>query len=194
MKKITFLILICFLLFTGCKTNKPVAEMNSSASPKSESSSDAVHQEINFSEQTTWLLGFFNLRQMKLEPHSAWFYKGYDDYQVNNEVIKNMEGIDIEGLTIKIVMGTWCPDSRREVPRFMKVIDTWKFPQEKLTFIGVDNGKRSPIGGYDQLDIQRVPTFIFYKNNVEAGRIIENPVTSLEQDMVNILRGMNNNK
>ena len=36
-----------------------------------------------------------------------------------------------------------------------------------------------PIGEYGQLDIQRVPTFIIYKS-IEAGRIIENPVTSLE--------------
>ena len=91
-------------------------------------------------------------------------------------------------------MGTWCPDSRREVPRFMKILDAWNFSPGMLTFIGVDNGKLSPIGEYDQLEIQRVPTFIIYKNNIEAGRIIENPVTSLEQDMVNILRGMNNNK
>ena len=194
MKRITFLILICFLLFTGCKTNRPVAEMNSIVSPKPDSSSDAVHLEINFSEQSTWLLGFFNVRQLKLEPHSAWFYKGYDDYQANNEVINRLKGIDLGGITIKVVMGTWCPDSRREVPRFIKIIDIWKFPQEKLTFIGVDNGKLSPIGEYDKLDILRVPTFIIYKNNVEAGRIIENPVTSLEQDMVNILGGMNNNK
>jgi len=38
-------------------------------------------------------------------------------------------------------------------------------------------------------DMQRVPTFIIFKNNIEAGRIIENPLTSLEQDMVNILSG-----
>ena len=56
-----------------------------------------------------------------------------------------------------------------------------------VTFIGVDNAKLSPVGEYDKLDIQRVPTFIIYKNNIEAGRIIENPTTSLEQDMVNIL-------
>ncbi len=122
----------------------------------------------------------------------VWFYKGYDEYQVNPEALKQLEDIDREGLTIKIVMGTWCPDSRREVPRFMKVLDAWEFPSGKLTFIGVDNGKLSPVGEYEQLEIQRVPTFIFYKNNIEAGRIIENPVTSLEQDMVNILRGMNN--
>jgi hypothetical protein len=70
----------------------------------------------------------------------------------------------------------------------------WQFPVEKVTFIGVDDAKRSPVGEYVSLDIQRVPTFIFYKNNIETGRIIENPTTSLEQDIVNILTGMNNNK
>jgi len=91
-------------------------------------------------------------------------------------------------------MGTWCPDSRREVPRFMRVLDTWQFPVESVTFIGVDNEKQSPVGEYVNLDIKRVPTFIIYKNNLEAGRIIENPVSSLEQDMVDILTGRDNNK
>jgi hypothetical protein len=76
----------------------------------------------------------------------------------------------------------------------MRILDVWKFPVSMVTFIGVDNAKLSPVGEYDKLDIQRVPTFIIYKNNIEAGRIIENPTTSLEQDMVNILSGMNNNK
>ena len=105
-----------------------------------------------------------------------------------------MLDISKDDITIKIVMGIWCPDSRREVPRFMKVIDAWKFPAAKLTFIGVDDAKQSPVGEYLKLDIQRVPTFILYKNNIEAGRIIENPKTSLEQDMVDILAGMNNIK
>jgi hypothetical protein len=45
------------------------------------------------------------------------------------------------------------------------------------------------VGDFASLNIVRVPTFIFYKNNSEAGRIIEVPKTSLEQDMVNILSG-----
>jgi hypothetical protein len=194
MKRITFLIIFCFVFFTGCKTYKPVVQMNSGASQNPESATVDSHQGVNYSEQTTWLLGYFNLGQLKREPHSVWFYKGYDDYEVNSDALNSLKGIDMEGLTIKIVMGTWCPDSRREVPRFMKVLDMWKFPSGMVNFIGVDNGKLSPIGEYDQLEIHRVPTFIIYKNNIEAGRIIENPVTSLEQDMVNILRGMKNNK
>jgi len=116
-------------------------------------------------------------------------YKGYDEYSLNPEVVTKLSQISKEGVTVKIVLGTWCPDSRREVPRFMRIIDDWKFPMTALSFIGVDNAKLSPVGEYEMLDIQRVPTFIIYKNNVEAGRIIENPVTSLEQDMVNILAG-----
>jgi hypothetical protein len=76
----------------------------------------------------------------------------------------------------------------------MKVMSIWQFPVSKITFIGVDNEKRSPVGEYVSLGIVRVPTFIVYKNNIEAGRIIENPATSLEQDIVNILSGMNTNK
>ena len=194
MKRITFFFLSCFFSFAGCKTNKAISEMHPVNSQKPGSSTvDTLHS-INYSDQATWLLGYFNPGQLKQEPHSSWFYKGYDEYQANSEAVQSLEDIGMEGLTIKIVMGTWCPDSRREVPRFMKVLDTWKFPSGKVTFIGVDNGKLSPIGEYEHLEIQRVPTFIIYKNNIEAGRIIENPVTSLEQDMVNILKGMNNNK
>jgi hypothetical protein len=66
-------------------------------------------------------------------------------------------------------------------------LDFWKFPLSEITFIGVDNAKNSSVGEYNSLKIERVPTFILYKNNIEVGRIIENPVTSLEQDMVKIL-------
>ena len=89
-------------------------------------------------------------------------------------------------------MGTWCSDTRREVPKYLKVLDLWIFPSGGITYIGVDEAKQSPVGEYTNLDIVRVPTFIVYKNNIESGRIIENPVTSLEQDMVNILTGMKN--
>ena len=194
MKRITFLLIICLSGIYSCKTGKPVAEAHTTVSPVPEAKVADSHQAVNYSDQATWLLGYFNQSQLRQEPHSVWFYKGYDEYQVSPEALKNLEEIGMETLTIKIVMGTWCPDSRREVPRFMKVLDTWKFPSGKLTFIGVDNGKLSPIGEYDKLEILRVPTFIIYKNNIEAGRIIENPVTSLEQDMVKILEGMKNNK
>lgn len=192
MKEMTFMLVFSFFIIAGCSSTKKVA-VKEPASPEAASPVQTV-QEVNYSDQATWLLGFFNPRQLKSEPHSAWFYKGYDGYKPGQEAMSALEELGTEGLSIKIVLGTWCPDSRREVPRFMKILDLWQFPGDMLILIGVDNSKLAPVGGYEQLDIQRVPTFIIYKNNVEAGRIIENPAASLEQDMVNILRGMNNNK
>ena len=182
MKKVFFLTIAVLILACGCRTKKPLGESSPSVKQNEE-----ITAMTDFSEQSTWILGYFTRDRLNKTPHCEWYLKGYDEYKPDSAAVIKLVQIKPDGLTIKIVMGTWCPDSRREVPRFMKILDLWKFPMGKVTFIGVDNSKLSPIGEYNSLDIQRVPTFIFYKNNIEAGRIIENPVTSLEQDIVNIL-------
>ncbi len=180
MKYISVAFVAIMLLFYGCTAKKPLATLV----PVTE---EAAPAEVNFSEQTTWLLGYFSPGQLTRAPHSTWYIKGFDDYQLNTEPLNKLLEIPKDELTIKIVMGSWCPDSRREVPKFMRILQIWQFPAGKVTFIGVDNAKLSPVGEYTGLNIERVPTFIIYKNNIEVGRIIENPKTSLEQDMVNIL-------
>lgn len=173
------LVLILFVI-CGCSINKKAGSLNSESEHKTISGTD-------FSEQSSWLLGYFNFNQITSKPHSEWYFSGYDNYQINNEYLNKLLELKKDSLSVKIVMGTWCPDSRREVPRFIRIMDMWQFPVSKITFIGVDNAKLSPVGEYNGLDIQRVPTFIIYKNNIESGRIIETPKTSLEQDLVNIL-------
>jgi len=180
MKKESGYVFLLLLILSGCAIKKQTVSITTVAE-------QSIAPAVNFSEQSTWLLGYFNHGQMTREPHSTWYVKGFNDYQPDTDAIGKLLKINMDGLTIKIIMGTWCPDSRREVPRFMRILDIWQFPVTKVTFIGVDNAKLSPVGEYDKLDIQRVPTFIIYKNNIEAGRIIENPTTSLEQDIVNIL-------
>ena len=194
MKIFYYQFFIILVFFGGCKTTKPVAEKRPEVIANPVAVTDVAPPAPNFSEQTTWILGYFNPDQLTHYPYSSWYLQGFDDYQVITEAINKLLEINKEDITIKIILGTWCPDSRREVPRFMRVIGAWQFPVQKITFIGVDDAKQSPVGEYLKLDIRRVPTFIIYKNNIEAGRIIENPTTSLEQDMVNILSGMNNNK
>jgi thiol-disulfide isomerase/thioredoxin len=179
-----YLLLIVPVLFliSSCKTTKPLTETDATVKQSEEGITMS-----DYSDQTTWLLGYFKREQLYRTPHCEWYLKGYDDYQFNSDVVNKLEGISTDGITIKIIMGTWCPDSRREVPRFIRILDLWKFPMESVTFIGVDDAKLSPVGEFDKLNIERVPTFIFYKKNIETGRIIENPTTSLEQDIVNIL-------
>jgi thiol-disulfide isomerase/thioredoxin len=194
MKYIFYFSFFIILFVAGCGTNKPAVGKNDSTAGTYSHDATGTGADFDYSSQVTWLLGYFNPDLLKHDPYAAWFNMGYDEYRENQEVMNSLNKINKEGITIKIVMGTWCPDSRREVPRFMKILDNWQFPGDQVTFIGVDNEKLSPLGEYEKLDIHRVPTFIFYKNNIESGRIIENPETSLEQDMVNILGGMNKNK
>ena len=143
----------------------------------------------DFRDATTWLLGDILPARFLDQPHSSWYVSGYRDYHPDQAFMEELQETDISDLTITIVLGTWCPDSRREVPRFLKIADLWGFPLEKIRFIGVDINKIAPLADYQELGIERVPTFIFYENNSEKGRIIEVPVTSLEQDTRNILTG-----
>jgi thiol-disulfide isomerase/thioredoxin len=178
------LILICF---GSCKTTKPASSVNSEKPLPPPPLPDLEPNPVNFSDPSTWVLGYFKPERLKQIPHDSWFVKEYDDYQINSEALNKLLDLNKDNITIKIIMGTWCPDSRREVPRLMRILDIWRFPETATTFIGVDKNKSSEVKGYGSLKIEKIPTIILYKNNIEAGRIIEIPVTSLEQDIVNIL-------
>lgn len=143
---------------------------------------------VNYFDPQTWLLGEFNYSSLLNEPHDLWFDKEFDNYTIDDEAFIKLGNIDLDSIDITIVMGTWCPDSRREVPRFMKIIESLTYNKDRIKFIGVDTYKEAPIHNYDSLNIERVPTFIFYYNNkIELGRIIEYPAASLERDMIGIL-------
>ena len=84
-------------------------------------------------------------------------------------------------------MGTWCGDSRREVPRFYKIIDNLNFDENKITVINVNRKMEAKGIDVQSLEISRIPTFIFCINNKELGRIIETPKKSLEKDLMGII-------
>jgi len=185
MKSVYFILILVFSVSLSCKTRKPMSQPAAAAVQPAQQ--PAV--KINWSDASTWIIGNFKVNRLYQEPHSQWFIKGMDEYSSRLIAIDSLKAINLEDVSVKIVLGTWCPDSRREVPRFLRVLKEINFTAEKVSFIGVDNMKFSPTDGYDALNIERVPTFIFYRNKIEAGRIIENPATSLEQDMLNILKG-----
>ncbi len=85
-------------------------------------------------------------------------------------------------------MGTWCSDSRREVPRFKKILDLLNYPAEKVKIFAVNRDKKIEKEDISGLRIEFVPTFIFYSDGKETGRIVETPYKSLEADMLKIFR------
>jgi hypothetical protein len=184
MKSLLIVTLASALIFYGCRSSRQSGTVSKQDTAQETA---AAEKYKSYADPSTWLLGYFSAGRFLREPYAEWYIKGMDEYKPNQEAIGKLKELVKNDISIKIVLGTWCPDSRREVPRFMKIMEEINFPAGKLQMIGVDNSKISPIENYEALDIQRVPTFIIYRNNIESGRIIENPVTSLEQDMVNIL-------
>jgi len=90
---------------------------------------------------------------------------------------------------VKIILGTWCGDSKVNVPNFFKVLDALQFKEKNVDIIAVDGHKKAENGIIDGLNIQQVPTFIIYdKKGKELGRIVEHPKTTLEGDFLAILQ------
>jgi tetratricopeptide (TPR) repeat protein len=138
------------------------------------------------------LLGKINKDGLLTTSYLDWFQKNYDTYQPNTAIVQHIEP-ELKEYTITAFMGTWCGDSKREVPRLYKILDAVAFPLDRLTMIAVsrdrDHYKQSPGGEEEGLNIHRVPTFIFYKNGKEINRIVESPVETLEADIASILNG-----
>jgi hypothetical protein len=94
------------------------------------------------------------------------------------------------GADVTVFLGTWCSDSRREVPRFWKALDLAgpSVPFE-IHYIGVDEDKKEPAGRQAKDDIRYVPTFIVRRNGQEVGRIVEESPGGVEKDLLALLTG-----
>lgn len=187
MKTRIIMLIMAVLAAAGCRSSRTASTENTVPPPSAPVADEAAGHVWDFRDASTWLLGEINPSQLLKPPYDSWYLEGLASYIPDEKIMEELRKFDISDYTITIVLGTWCPDSRREVPRFMKIVDLWGFPADKIKFIGVDINKVAPLADYPALGIERVPTFIFYKNNSEKGRIIEVPVTSLEQDTRDIL-------
>ncbi len=142
------------------------------------------------------MLGEVDRKGFAKAPYSSWFVSEYEDYQPNWHVIENIKKnrkSELDDLEITVFMGTWCSDSKKQTPRLYKILDQLDFDENRMSVHAVDitpdKFRKTPDGLAEQnMNIYRVPTIIIKKNNQELGRIVEAPVTTLELDMLNILK------
>ena len=95
----------------------------------------------------------------------------------------------LRDITLKAFIGTWCEDSQREIPAFYKTLEMAGYNPKNLQLITVSRDKDTPEGLENNFDITYVPTFIFYKDKKELGRIVESTRETLEEDILTILSG-----
>lgn len=66
-------------------------------------------------------------------------------------------------------------------------MDELKFNYINLTLICVDRSKKAPGTIVDDFKIELVPTFIFYRDKMELGRIVETPGDLMEKEILKIV-------
>ncbi len=134
------------------------------------------------------LLGKCNKSGFMNEEFKGWYDTNYVAYEPDLAIVDQFDLQSKMGLEVLLVFGTWCSDSRREVPHFFRILEQVDFNLSTLNMYGVDRNKKAPDIDTEKLKIERVPTFIFYKKGTEIGRIVETPQETLELDMFNILQ------
>ncbi len=119
--------------------------------------------------------------------------ENFPDWQVevasyipDQEVIEKLQSIPSE-IKIEIFLGTWCPDTKRNVSAYFKIMDMVDNPLIMTSYIGIprEDDSRKPF--IEGKNIIKVPTFIIIIDNQEKGRIIENPTKSVEEDLLDII-------
>jgi thiol-disulfide isomerase/thioredoxin len=130
--------------------------------------------------------GEFSRDQLENSTHNNWFLENYNAYPLNKALVSQIHSL-FDDIEVTIYMGTWCEDSQREVPGFFKIIDALEANDQVQPIVGLNEDKVSHDGSAEQAGVTNVPTFILSKDGQEINRIVEFPIISLEQDILDIL-------
>jgi len=134
-----------------------------------------------FSYSESLLIG--DISKEELLVSNSKFHKNYLSFQVNELEIQ----ADLEGLSIKILFGTWCHDSQREVPKILKLLDEINFQSSMISLIGLNYQKNEPLNRGRIFNVKKTPTIIFFRHEKEIARIIETPDLTMEESLIAIL-------
>ncbi|MBN2070274.1 MAG: S9 family peptidase [Candidatus Krumholzibacteriota bacterium] len=153
-------------------------------------------EKIDLGDDTVVLMGEVT-REEIIEGLDGWDSEFFA-YEPDEATIAVLEE-KIYGVEILCVLGTWCPDSRREIPRLWKILEKMEYPVSEIRMLAVGSSRFTidmPIPARlfnwsrdirKWFDVERVATIIILRDGSEIGRIVETPSESLEKDLLAIL-------
>ena len=137
--------------------------------------------------KTSMLMGYCDKKGLQKGEYGAYFDSQYDIYKPSQSYISKLQD-KLNDYEITIVLGTWCSDSKVQVPHFYRVLNEAGYNDKRVKVIAVDKTKAAVLVDISMMNIERVPTFIIYKDEKEVGRIIETPKKTLERDLWKIIK------
>jgi thiol-disulfide isomerase/thioredoxin len=116
-----------------------------------------------------------------------WFRNGFDDYVPNADTIKELKKWKND-IYIFAFGGTWCDDTKVLLPKFYKAMNEAEFTGNDVTLYLVDRDKTSEDGVAQAMHVEKVPTFIIFRNGRMLGRVVETTDRPIECAILNIIK------
>ncbi len=123
----------------------------------------------------------------------------YYEYEPDMSLVYELAEALTGDIGITCVLGTWCPDSRRMVPRLWKVLELAGYPLSKIRMLAVTSSRAKEnnnitgemLSWSDSVKksygIEAVATVILMEKDKEIGRIVETVQESIERDLLDLL-------
>jgi thiol-disulfide isomerase/thioredoxin len=164
--KWNFSYLIIIISLSGCITQKS-------------------YKEINFKKETI-LVGRISETNLMEHKKTKWYIENYNKYVPDSLIMIKLKQ-NLPGINFIIFGGTWCSDTKRELPAFLSILHQLSVGSNRYDMWMLDLKKESTYINPKLYDIQYVPTILIYKDGKEIGRIIEKPKETLEVDLLKII-------
>jgi tetratricopeptide (TPR) repeat protein len=137
-------------------------------------------------------VGTVERRHLTQSPFDAWYDSGYKSYSTAENALADLTS-SLDSVELEVYFGTWCSDSTRDVPRLNRILDDAAFPLDHLEMIALSDHpgefKFSPGGKEKSRLIHRTPTIVVLRDGQEIGRIVQNSIGTLEEDLLRITTG-----
>lgn len=189
MIKLAPYLLLASLVLTACNSNKNNTESaptNSPAMKVDAKTPVSVNKETTSVPKIPEIISNLNVEELKQGPHNHWFTPRYERAVMDEDRVAHLATL-LEDVEILGFVGTWCGDTKRDLPNLFKILDEIEYDDSKIDLVAVDRSYKDPSGNNTEWNVKRVPTFIFLKDNKEVGRYVERPRVSLIEDIIKIL-------
>lgn len=108
----------------------------------------------------------------------------YSAYNPDNSIVADLKNRWNDSISVKVIGGNWCSDTRRELPRLCKLLDAVGANADLFGYYKVDRDKKPVQQDFAaEQSIIRVPTVFVFRGNKLVGQIVETPMKSWESDL-----------
>lgn len=136
-------------------------------------------------KEKQYLVGYYSYPEY--QKACKWEEFVDEDYKTSTKWMDSLRSLNIdENLSMQLFLGSYCPDSKKWVPRFYALKD--ELPIGDVSIISVDTTKKDEKGIWKDVGLKKIPTFIIYNSAGEVGRIVEKPKGRLEKNLYRILK------